>query len=189
MKLPSLLKITTEAKSSSSPWPWPSCHQPKTHSFRATNNNNTFKTINSASYLDTTTMDMLESSEPFFTVSPHSASFSSASEQQSNKRADSIETVIRGLRSDRLFFEPDETSSILEAKAGSLPFKDSVVLSLESQDPFLDFRRSMEEMVTAHAEVHDDDVSTPSSSLLLEQVREEINHEEDVASSSSSSNI
>jgi len=75
-----------------------------------------------------------------------------------------------------LFFHPDQTSSILESKAGTskptstqkptqpttttekptattttttLPFKDSVVMSVESQDPYVDFLRSMEEMVEA----------------------------------------
>ncbi|XP_061353846.1 transcription repressor OFP13-like [Gastrolobium bilobum] len=148
MKLLSLLKNTqvlslSSSSSSSSSWPWPSCHQPRTLSFRA--KDDTFKTINSA-YLDAT-MDILESSESFFTVSPKSDSFSMASEE--SIKEDSIETVIRGLRSERLFFEPDETSSILEAKVTSLPFKDSVVLSMESQDPYVDFRKSMEEMVAA----------------------------------------
>ncbi|XP_027353034.1 transcription repressor OFP13-like [Abrus precatorius] len=137
MKLPSLLKNTQHNKPSSS-WPWPSCHQPKTLSFRANTNDTTFNTINAA-LLDAT-MDMLETSHSFFTVSPDSASFSTASYEDS---------VIRGLRSDRLFFELDETSSILEAKARTLPFKDSVVLSMESQDPYVDFRKSMEEMVAA----------------------------------------
>ncbi|KAK7337291.1 hypothetical protein VNO77_17856 [Canavalia gladiata] len=144
MKLPSLLKTT---QPNNRPWSWPSCHQPRTLSFRANQNDTAFKTMNAA-FLDAT-IDMLESSESFFTVSPDSASFSTASEEDSRTR-DSIETVIRGLRSDRLFFEPDETSSILEAKAsGTLPFKDSVLLSMESQDPYVDFRKSMEEMVAA----------------------------------------
>ncbi|KAJ8505055.1 hypothetical protein OPV22_005941 [Ensete ventricosum] len=66
--------------------------------------------------------------------------------------AGSAETVVRGLRSDRLFFEPGgDTSSILEeAKAGVSPFEGSVVLAMESEDPYRDFRRSMEEMVAAH---------------------------------------
>ncbi|KAI4348912.1 hypothetical protein L6164_009576 [Bauhinia variegata] len=146
MKLPFLVKTT---QSSSSYWPFPSCHQPRTLSFRAANND-IFKTINSA-YLDATISDTLESPpESFFTnSSSESASFSTASEDSRP-----IETVIRELRSDRLFFEPDETSSILESKAApqaeSLPFKDSVVLSMESQDPYVDFRKSMEEMVEAH---------------------------------------
>lgn len=66
---------------------------------------------------------------------------------------DPVETLIRGLRSEteRLFFKPGETSSILEeAKEGGFPFKESVVLSMESQDPYVDFRKSMEEMVEAH---------------------------------------
>ncbi|RZC21568.1 transcription repressor OFP13-like [Glycine soja] len=151
MKLPSLL----HNKPSSSSWP---CHQPRTLSFR-TQNDAAFKTINAA-YLDT-----LESSETsFFTVSPDSGSFSTASEQDS-RRPHSLDSVIRGLRSDRLFFEPDETSSILEARppppppppspppppttTTTLPFKDSVVMSVDSQDPYVDFRRSMEEMVEA----------------------------------------
>ncbi|TKY61941.1 Transcription repressor OFP13 [Spatholobus suberectus] len=156
MKLPSLLKHPhpNNKKFSSSSWPWPSCHQPRTLSFRA-QNDAAFKTINAA-YLDAT-VDTLGSSESFFTVSPDSGSFSTASEEDS-RRGDSLETVIRGLRSDRLFFEQDETSSILEAKAGTgtgtgtgttLPFKDTVVMSVESQDPYVDFRRSMEEMVEA----------------------------------------
>ncbi|KAK7244850.1 hypothetical protein RIF29_39678 [Crotalaria pallida] len=155
MKPPSLLNNTEVKSSSSSSWPWISCHQPKTLSFRANNNNNDiFKTINSA-YLDAT-MDVLESSESFFTVSPDddSASFSTTSEDsRRGNNNDSTETVIRESRSDRLFFEKDETSSILEAKSGGkvIPlFKDSVVCSMDSQDPYVDFRKSMEEMVEAH---------------------------------------
>lgn len=172
LKLSSLLLKNTEIiKSSSSSSFWPSCHQPKTLSFRASNKDNTFKTFNSA-YLDAT-MDMLETSESFFTVSPdNSPSFSTTSELEESKKPDSIETVIRGLRSDRLFFEPDESNSILQLNKssssslssssaavdadalgdenGTLVFKDSVVLSMESQDPYVDFRKSMEEMVAAH---------------------------------------
>ncbi|CAL0309984.1 unnamed protein product [Lupinus luteus] len=147
MKPPSLLNNKTEVKSSSSSWPWLSCNQPRTLSFRA-NNNALFKTINST-YLDAT-MDVLESSESFFTVSTDSTSFSTNSED-SRLGQDSMETVIRESRSDRLFFEPEETSSILEAKSGvRVPFKDSVVLSMDSQDPYVDFRKSMEEIVEAH---------------------------------------
>ncbi|CAJ1883873.1 unnamed protein product [Sphenostylis stenocarpa] len=162
MKLPSLLHKNSAptTKTSSTSWPWPSCHQPRTLSFRA-QNDAAFKTINAA-YLDTP-----ESSHSFFTVSPDSGSFSTASEEDS-RRPDSLETLIRHLPSDRLFFHPDQTSSILESKAGTstpippetttttttaltttLPFKDSVVMSVESQDPYVDFRRSMEEMVEA----------------------------------------
>ncbi|KAL2345278.1 hypothetical protein Fmac_006563 [Flemingia macrophylla] len=115
--------------------PMLSCHQPRTLSFR-TQNDAAFKTINAA-YLDTS----------------DSGSFSTASELDEECSA-SLETVIRSLRSDRLFFEPDQTSSILEAKTttvttSSLPFKDTLLLSVDSQDPYVDFRKSMEEMVEA----------------------------------------
>lgn len=143
LNLSSLLK-NTDLKYSSS-WPWPYCHQPKTLSFRAENNqddiNNTFKIINSA-YLE-----------------PSDESVSPKASLGESGKTDSTEPVIRGLPSDRFFFEPDETNSILEANSKvvaqsettqGLPFKDSVVLSMESQDPYVDFRKSMEEMVEAH---------------------------------------
>ncbi|KVI08339.1 transcription repressor OFP15-like [Cynara cardunculus var. scolymus] len=75
----------------------------------------------------------------------------------------SIESVIRGLSSDRFFFKPEKTSSILEeAKPkekekeeekgdGVLPLKESSVsmMEIESSDPFIDFKKSMQEMVEA----------------------------------------
>lgn len=118
------------------------CANPKTISFRAAND--IFKTMNSA-YLDAANVDYsADCIAPF-----ESASFSSAPEVYGE---DSVETVIRGLRSERLFFEPGETSSILEeAKLDDdFPFKESVVMAVDSMDPFVDFRRSMEEMVVAH---------------------------------------
>ncbi|KEH24200.1 putative transcription factor OFP family [Medicago truncatula] len=179
LNISSLLK-NTELKysSSSSSWPWPYCHQPKTLSFRADNINkdDTFKTINSV-YLD--------ASESFSTVSPNcDSSFSKASNDQESKQVDSIETVIRGLSSDRFFFEPDETNSILEVnnkaaaigggETQSLPFKDSVVLSMESRDPYVDFRKSMEEIVEAH-DVKDWEGLQELLSWYL-KVNEKINH-------------
>ncbi|CAL0326719.1 unnamed protein product [Lupinus luteus] len=144
MKLPSLLN-NSEVNTSSS-WPWVYCNQPRTLSFRASTC--IFKTINPV-YLNAT-MDVVESSESFFTVSPHSNSFSTTSEP-SRRGQDSTETVIRESRSDRLFFELDETSSILEAKSGGrVPFKDSVAFSMDSQDPYVDILKSMEEIVEAH---------------------------------------
>ncbi|EHA8592046.1 putative Transcription repressor OFP13 [Cocos nucifera] len=99
-----------------------------------------YKTVNSA-YVCSTESCFTHSSE-------ESESFSTASEDSGG---DSSETVVRGLRSDRLFFEPGDTSSILEeAKGGAVPFKKSIVLAMESEDPYHDFRVSMEEMVVAH---------------------------------------
>ncbi|KAF5473913.1 hypothetical protein F2P56_005861 [Juglans regia] len=142
MKLPFLFK-NMEARST---WPWPSCNQPRTLSFRTSSD--IYKTVNSV-YLDTP-IDVVETTESSFTKSiSKSPSFSTTSE--STGVVDPIETIIRGLQSERLFFKLGETSSILEeAKEGLFPYKDSLILSMESQDPFVDFRKSMEEMVEAH---------------------------------------
>ncbi|XP_010912356.1 transcription repressor OFP13-like [Elaeis guineensis] len=122
-------------------WPWPSCKHPKTLSFRAADGDDIYKTVNSA-YVCSTESCFTHSSEEY------SESLSTVSEDSGG---DSLETVIRGLRSDRLFFEPGDTSSILEeAKPGAVPFKKSIVLAMESEDPYHDFRVSMEEMVVAH---------------------------------------
>lgn len=143
MKLPFPFKNTDIARS---PWPW-HCNQPRTLSFRTTYSDNIYKTMNSI-YLDAA-IDVAEKTESFFTNSSESPSFSTTSE---DSRVDPVETVIKGLKSqERLFFKPEETSSILEeAKESGFPFKESLVLSMESQDPFVDFRKSMEEMVEAH---------------------------------------
>ncbi|KAB2629768.1 transcription repressor OFP13-like [Pyrus ussuriensis x Pyrus communis] len=183
MKLPFLSKNTSEisrsSSSSSSSWPWPSCTQTRTISFRT--GNDIFKTINSA-YFDTTnpTTDLaLVDSTPdsvFTNSSSHECpSFTTASKDSRGGGGagggDAIESLIKGLRSERLFFEPaGQTSSVLvetkEAEAGAaaaatadeggdgvnnvIPFKESVALSIDSPDPIVDFRKSMEEMVEAH---------------------------------------
>ncbi|KAI3518740.1 hypothetical protein L1887_07552 [Cichorium endivia] len=73
----------------------------------------------------------------------------------------SIESVIRELSSDRFFFKPGKTNSILEEakpnenenekeKEKILPLKESVsMMEMESTDPFVDFKKSMQEMVEA----------------------------------------
>ena len=124
------------------PFLGPYCTQPKTLSFRVGSGDVFMKTLNLAY------SDVVDLPELWFTNSSQSESFSGSSEESGGE---CIETVIRGLRSERLFFEPGETSSILEeAKGGGFPFKESVLLSMESEDPYVDFRRSMEEMVEAH---------------------------------------
>ncbi|KAI3458783.1 hypothetical protein Pfo_015446 [Paulownia fortunei] len=157
MKIPSIFK-NKEAKQ---PWQWPSCKHPKTLSFRASNSDGVFKTVNSI-FLDTS--DGLETPESWFTNSSDCASTFSTDEHSednnnnNNNSSESIEMIIRGVRlSDRLFFEPGETSSsILKEEANIsdsvalLPFKESVALALESDDPYLDFKKSMQEMVESH---------------------------------------
>ncbi|KAF8403350.1 hypothetical protein HHK36_011452 [Tetracentron sinense] len=140
MKLPSIFK-NKETKPS---WQWPSCNHPKTLSFRASDP--MFKTVNSVYF---NVSDAVATPESWFTNSSESGSFSTVSEESGGE---ALEMVIRGLRSERLFFEPGDTNSILEeAKVSGFPlFKESVVLAMESKDPYEDFRRSMEEMVEAH---------------------------------------
>ncbi|GMJ08658.1 ovate family protein 13, ARABIDOPSIS THALIANA OVATE FAMILY PROTEIN 13 [Hibiscus trionum] len=120
-----------------SSWQWlPSCHQPRILSFRINNINNKtlFTTIINSTYLD-----------PIDETPDHNPP---------------LEVVIRGLKSDRLFFEPGQTSSIMEEATKSneqeeeekeddndyidvLPFKESVALLMESRDPYVDFREYM----------------------------------------------
>ncbi|KAK6775374.1 hypothetical protein RDI58_026375 [Solanum bulbocastanum] len=153
-------------------WQWPSCTHSKTQSFRANNNNNIFKTINSI-FLDPSNTDhhhgvveIETTPESWFTNSSESASFSTESEETGEPL---MELIIKGVRSERLFFEPNCTSSLIlqdrnqnqnqnqeklkeiqEDDDEELPFKESVALALESEDPYLDFKKSMEEMVDTH---------------------------------------
>ncbi|XP_060963382.1 transcription repressor OFP13-like [Cannabis sativa] len=147
---------------------WPSCNHPKTISFRLSDD--MYRTVNSVFFdsndVVSTPTAVVETPESWFTNSSESASFSTESEEY--YAGESLETVVRAARSERLFFEPgtSDTSSILEktssdggsgavvcGSSGSgeaLPYKESVVLAMESDDPYGDFRRSMEEMVEIH---------------------------------------
>ncbi|OAY45718.1 transcription repressor OFP13 [Manihot esculenta] len=144
MKIASLFK----SKETKLPHPWQTwahpCKHPKTHSLRF--EDDIFKTVNSV-YFDPA--DGVETPESWFTNSSETGSLST--DQSEHFDGQSLEVVVRGVKSERLFFEPGETSSILEeAKPSGFPFKESVVLAMESEDPYVDFRRSMEEMVESH---------------------------------------
>ncbi|XP_074267664.1 transcription repressor OFP15-like [Silene latifolia] len=127
------MKSLDSSSHSSPQWPFPSCDANlNTLSFTTTNN-----------YYSK--HDMISA-----TVSS-STSFSAMSD-------DPIESVIRGLRSERLFFEPESSCSLLvSSKQADRPgsevgvvYKESEALSMDSSNPCEDFRRSMEEMVEAH---------------------------------------
>lgn len=165
MKLSSLFKNTSQNSSSSTttttPWPWslPTCGKPKTLSFRLEKNQDNI--FNSTFHLDNindTTSYSLD--ESFSEVDETSSSSTTTINGQ-----DCIEKVIKGLRleKERLFFEPEETSSILdfqESKNISTSTCTNVVddgniisfvpMGMDSKDPFVDFRESMEEMVEAY---------------------------------------
>ncbi|KAF3540582.1 hypothetical protein F2Q69_00018411 [Brassica cretica] len=132
----------------------PLCSNAKTLSFRV--ENDMIKTVNSV-FFD----DILEAATPesWFTNSSDTASHSTESDQDLD--AESLETVVRGVvRSERLFFDPGATSSIVEEtneKSKAAPIEEiSVSVAMESEDPYGDFRRSMEEMVRSHGELAKD---------------------------------
>lgn len=125
-------------------WPWPSCNNLQTDSFRACNE--VYKTVSSI-YIDHVD-EFLTTSESWFTNSSECESSSTLSEESDEE---SLEYVIHGLSSGRFFVEPNETKSIMEVvKGNELPFEESVALAMDSKDPYVDFRVSMEEMVEAH---------------------------------------
>ncbi|PON70269.1 Ovate protein family, C-terminal [Parasponia andersonii] len=176
MRLPTFLFKSNnhdhhQSNKHNSPWrQWPSCKHPKTLSFRVSED--MFRTVNSV-FFDpndvavSATAAVVDTPESWFTNSSESASFSTESEEY--YAGESLETVVHAARSERLFFEPGtDSSSILEktnsdagtgefaaACSGSgagelLPYRESVVLAMDSDDPCADFRRSMEEMVEMH---------------------------------------
>ncbi|KAJ8756337.1 hypothetical protein K2173_025149 [Erythroxylum novogranatense] len=145
MKITSFFK-KKETPTTRNPWlKWPSCNQPKTLSFRV--RDDIFKTVNSV-FFDPA--DGVDTPDSWFTnSSSETTSFSTESGDFDEK---SLETIVHDVaRSERLFSEHGYTNSILEeAKPGRFPFKESVALAMESEDPYVDFRRSMEEMVESH---------------------------------------
>ncbi|KAI5648369.1 hypothetical protein M9H77_34374 [Catharanthus roseus] len=151
-------------KNKENPLQWPSCKQPKTLSFRAAGDQEMFKTVNSV-YFDPNlsleeTVETMESS-CWFTNSESAASLSTESieEYYSKTEEDSLEMIVQGIRSsERLFFEPGEAKLTTtgneeeeeEGLKGNFGLKESIVLALESEDPYLDFKSSMAEMVETH---------------------------------------
>ncbi|KAG6528477.1 transcription repressor OFP13-like [Zingiber officinale] len=133
---PSSKEYAVSRPRSSSSWPWLSCSTARTESFSH--------------------VPAVSSSESCFTRSSEEPeSFSTVSEFSTGA---SPETVVRGLRQSmgRLLFEPSCRSgsrSLLEeaAKAAEVPpFDGAVAVAVETENPYGDFRQSMEEMVAVH---------------------------------------
>ncbi|KAG2325103.1 hypothetical protein Bca52824_007831 [Brassica carinata] len=149
VKLPFLNKNTSSSSfssSSSSSWPLHSYHQqnPTTiSSMTAFFTGNKPKNVNKPE--------------------PTSRSFSSSSTtdnvMENPGEIECIENVIRGLKpSQRLIFERrGKSNSILEevTKREEEEEEGFTLLSLESNDPYSDFKKSMEKMVEAHSLHHD----------------------------------
>ncbi|XP_074581083.1 uncharacterized protein LOC141837604 [Curcuma longa] len=128
-------------------WLWPSCKHPMTDSFRKEDKQ---CDVNEALY-------ELDSSEPCFSGSSEAecTSFSSESETSSAAAEAAVLAVAYGKGSNRLFFEPGRASSLAEeaAEIERLQFKGNFATELDSEDPYLDFRLSMEEVVMANGEM------------------------------------
>ncbi|CAH8375751.1 unnamed protein product [Eruca vesicaria subsp. sativa] len=154
MKLPFLNKIISYSSSSFSSLPSSSCHQqnPKKLFFRGFFTLNKPKNVNKPE--------------------PPSRSFSSSSSttndvMENPREIECIENVIRGLKSSkRLIFERrGRSNSILEEvtkreedeedDASEEEEEGFILLSLESNDPCSDFKKSMEKMIELHALHHD----------------------------------
>ncbi|KAL1199890.1 Transcription repressor OFP18 [Cardamine amara subsp. amara] len=153
MKLPFLNKtsstsFSSNSSSSSYSWPWPSCHQ-----------QNHKKSSSKASPIDNSKPKHVYEPEP----PPRSFSSSSPSISHAMKNPpeiESIENVIKGLKSSkRLIFERrGKSNSILEKatkKEEDNEEEGIMLLSMESNDPYFDFKKSMENMVEANALHHD----------------------------------
>ncbi|XP_075500366.1 uncharacterized protein LOC142538953 [Primulina tabacum] len=155
MKLPFTLKPTVNAAAAASPWLWPTCvNNPRTHSFRSNSDESSYKITNSTSYLeehDRNNIEFIDTPDSFFSATAYFNSNISIMGQQNpnGNDASAATAVVQGLKSNRLFFKPGETSSILEeAKTRVFPRTKSVkIVAMDSRDPLTDFRVSMEEMV------------------------------------------
>ncbi|KZV48971.1 Ovate family protein 13 [Dorcoceras hygrometricum] len=153
MKLPFTLKAKENAAAAavSSPWLWPTCvNNPRTFSFRSSSNESPYK-ITNEDHHDRNTIEFIDTPGTSLfsaTVSLNPEISINGTLQNPNEDNDAS-AVIQGLKSSRLFFEPGETSSILE-EAKTHVFPRAKILAMDSRDPFTDFRVSMEEMVEAH---------------------------------------
>ncbi|CAK7329144.1 unnamed protein product [Dovyalis caffra] len=144
MKLPSIFK---NQETNPTSWKWP------LGAFSFQHKVSTFKTVYLALCDAAKFMAMLNSS--------WSESKTIALTHKEPKE-DLLEIVVnKAIRSKRLFFEPGNTSSLLDNhhdEANKFPFPECVALVLDSEDPYADFRNSMEETVETCGLKHWEDV-------------------------------
>ncbi|KAJ1286346.1 hypothetical protein BS78_03G346200 [Paspalum vaginatum] len=147
-------------------WPWPSIKKPATQPSRSTAAVSAPQrppegaravasiVLHSAEWSFTASSARQDCSDSVSSASSASAAPAPALDDASD------DAVVRGIRSDRLLFDPgaSATSSILEEKSAcagaeeddEAAFGGGVAVAFESADPYADFRASMEEMVAAH---------------------------------------
>uniref|UniRef100_A0A0E0DKN4 Transcription repressor n=1 Tax=Oryza meridionalis TaxID=40149 RepID=A0A0E0DKN4_9ORYZ len=152
----------SSSSSTASSWQWPSCTQARTLSFArhdapasADDDDSKRRRRRQEEEEDGYCVYKTSVMNPAFFLDDHSTcrSYSSAS-AVNDVVDDDDEVIIRGLRSSnrRLFFEPESTSSIVvKGRAvDAAAFDGATAMSIDSADPYGDFRRSMEEMVMSH---------------------------------------
>ncbi|XP_059430267.1 transcription repressor OFP13-like [Corylus avellana] len=132
MKLPSIFR-SRKAKEAAS-WKWLPFEHLKSISLRY--KDNMFKSHRSAL------------SNVVMTSSSCSSLSKSLSAVVDENGGELVEMAVKALTSKRLFFDPEETSSLIGARGFS--FQECVVEAIESNDPYIDFRKSMEEMIEAY---------------------------------------
>uniref|UniRef100_A0A0D9WBE3 Transcription repressor n=1 Tax=Leersia perrieri TaxID=77586 RepID=A0A0D9WBE3_9ORYZ len=150
----------SSSSSTASSWQWPSCTQARTLSFAKHGSRLLLPEETTSS---TAEADYKTSVNPaFFLDDDHSmttcrsnstASMSIAvNDAEADADDDEDEAIIRGLRSSnrRIFFEPESTTSSIVVNGVEAAFDGATAMSIDSADPYGDFRRSMEEMVMSH---------------------------------------
>uniref|UniRef100_A0ACD5Y3H7 Uncharacterized protein n=1 Tax=Avena sativa TaxID=4498 RepID=A0ACD5Y3H7_AVESA len=147
-------------------WQWPSCAQARTMSFHrdgadvsSTRWDCRTSVITNPAYCDVG--DNSAEINSFLSATDSSPSTTATTPARAG---DVDEAIIRGIRScSRLFFDPEETSSIVtKAKRNTIgcaevAFGGATAMAIDSADPYGDFRRSMEEMVLSHGGGGEDD--------------------------------
>lgn len=134
MKLPSIFK-SRKTKTSSK---WSPFKDIRTISFKA---KHMFKTANSFFSNAVKMVTMLDSSWS------QSRCFSAVLEDSGGEL---IEMAVKALRTKRLSFEPEPGDTSFIMGATKFPFQDSVMQAIKSNNPYTDFRNSMEEMIEAY---------------------------------------
>uniref|UniRef100_A0A0E0H7Y4 Transcription repressor n=1 Tax=Oryza nivara TaxID=4536 RepID=A0A0E0H7Y4_ORYNI len=154
----------SSSSSTASSWQWPSCTQARTLSFArhdapaSADDDDSKRRRQQEEEEDDYCVYKTSVMNPAFFLDDHSTcrSYSSAASAVNDVVDDDDEVIIRGLRSSnrRLFFEPESTSSIVvkgrAVDADAAAFDGATAMSIDSADPYGDFRRSMEEMVMSH---------------------------------------
>ncbi|CAM0901823.1 unnamed protein product [Alopecurus aequalis] len=156
--------VSCPSSSTATSWQWPSCAQARTMSFgredvccdedvSLTRPDCKTRVIMNPAYCHGYSEDSASAEHSFLSATDSSAS-TTAWEHPPAAWSVANEVLIHGIRSsNRLFFEPEATSSIVKPAA----FVSATALAIDSADPYGDFRRSMEEMVLSYGTGGEDD--------------------------------